>query len=134
MQPSPLFNSGTFSSSPRTSMPIHSPSPPPSAPGNCSCAFLSLWICLFWTLPINRFTMWTLWLASSTQHKILEVHSCCHLVSLVVPLGGSSWWLILFPWVDKFVTRSSAGGHLTCLSFLPTLNNTAADACRHASR
>ena len=56
LQPSPLFSFKTFSYPPKgnpMSISSHSPTSPPFCPWQPPIYFLSLWICLFWTLPIN---------------------------------------------------------------------------------
>ena len=60
MQPSPQSNSRAFLSLPKET-PYSSTVPPHSCcPPATTNLFLSLWICLFWTLPINgTFSMWS---------------------------------------------------------------------------
>lgn len=56
--------------------PPGTPTPPSPAPGN---HFLSLQICQFWTFPSdwNRVISVFLCLASSSEHRVLEVHPHC---------------------------------------------------------
>ena len=82
-------------------IPISSYFPSPLNPTswNTLTYFLFLWIRLFWTGIINR---WSLWLNSFAEHNIFIVHPCCSMYQYFIPLCCQ---IVFHPIVCPFINH-----------------------------